>query len=173
MNMNDNYSSQCEKKWNELKIIIPELMKVQECQDCRGRALERLIAFKWVLVKKTIDEAELELTVLIEYDYKFSETGIYYGCRVDNVDEEKIKIFNDADIININKIKEDYYHQYWVQREHLPIEEMENIFLPGDIKNLDYWVFWIRLEEKEPAQEALFGVITIIKSLKGQGWSIK
>lgn len=110
---------------------------IEDNDDTRERNAGELTSFKWVLTR----EKEYELTVLIEYDRKYHDTGIYYGCRIENAKEcSDNKIEYVISKVDVEQIKKEFY-QYWVLREHLPKEGMDKIFLTDrNSGNLDHWI---------------------------------
>lgn len=159
-----DYKEQCQAKWKELESII-------------GFESDKGDSGKRFFYKKDLTKNNLEISLQIEYDENEFYTGIIYGIRAKEGIHSKLD-----QILDLSAIKELYYKYYWKCREMLPKSTLDTVFLQGephkskDKKETDeqyYWPLWIRLEEKYPAEEALFGSLVLLKALEQQGWTIK
>lgn len=155
-----DYNKVCEGKWKDLESVI---LRKSEKRDKRW-------FYKWSLKKE-----DIEISVQIEYEVG-EYRGITYGVRVKDCYKTKLESYMD-----LSKIKKRYYIDYWRYREKCDIQALDNVFLMAESKESKepeekneyyYWPLWIRLEEKYPAIEALFGVLVLLKALREQSWTL-
>lgn len=159
-----DYKEQCQAKWKELESII-------------GFESDKGDSGKRFFYNKDLTKNNLEISLQIEYDENEFYTGIIYGIRA----KEEIHSTLDK-VLKINRIKNLYYECYWKYKETLSKRTLDIVFLRGEPhkskaekENSEYyyWPLWIRLEEKYPTVEALFGSLVLLKALEQQGWTIK
>lgn len=167
------YKQICEEKWKELEQIMGRKSK-------RGDGGYRWF-YNWDFKKK-----DLEISVQIEYDTREFYTGITYGIRAKY--EYYAGLNKRLKFTGAEGLEDFYYKYYWRLREILPKSAMRRVFLCGEPhesrdrkenenqgnqgKKEYYWPLWIRLEEKYPAIEVLWGTIVLLKALIAQGWTI-
>lgn len=156
MLMNDA-SQQWQEKWKDLCSLLPQQKEIDGQNE--------------VYYHRKLSKGKIEIEVVIELDKK-GYCGIYYGCRAYKNNEEELI----SPIFDISKIKDDYFKNYWHERNSSNSrKDIENVFLLDDghtgKAEGKYWPFWIRLEEKYSIKEAVIASQVIIESLKNQGWT--
>ena len=155
-----DYKEQCRAKWKD----VEKLMDVIKYEKLNNYQMQK--SYEWKLCKK-----EISISVVMETDGGEKYQGIYYGCKAC----KKVKIEHIVEDLNIKVVKHDFVKDYLIPHGVLN-DSVDDMFLMDDGRTSDddtYWLFWIRLDERYPAIEALFGSLVLLKALEQQGWTIK